>query len=81
MIAADIIKQLRRPVPCLTSPRNHGRCRLTPTLWGMGTRYHTRMKRRAIATLLQQHATIALSSKWPITTPVVPGIIKMSVGR
>jgi hypothetical protein len=45
------------------------------------TRYRTRMKRRAIAASPRQHTTIVLSSKWPVTTPVVPGIIKMSVGR
>src|SRR5260221_14007769 len=31
--------------------------------------------------LLRHYATIVLSSKWPVATPVAPGIIKMSVGR
>jgi len=34
-----------------------------------------------IAALLRQYATIASSSKLPVTTPVIPGIIKMSVDR
>jgi hypothetical protein len=35
----------------------------------------------AVAASLRQHATIVLSSKWPVTTPVIPEIVKMSVDR
>ena len=35
----------------------------------------------AVAASLRQHATIVLSSKWPVTAPIIPGIVKMSVGR
>src|SRR5260370_4982177 len=42
---------------------------------------HTSRARSAVGASLRQHATIVLSSKWPVTTPVIPGIIKMTVGR
>ena len=79
-IAADIIKQPHGPVPCL-SLATTGAAGLSQLSEALRTRYRTRMKRRAIAASLRQYATIVLSSKWPVTTPVVPGIIKMSVGR
>ena len=79
-IAADIIKQAHGPVPCL-SLATIGAAGLRQLSEALRTRYCTRMKRRAIAASLRQYATIDLSSKWPVTTPVVPKIIKMSVGR
>jgi hypothetical protein len=79
-IAADIIKQPHGPVPCL-SFATIGAAGLRQPSEALRTRYCTRMKRRAIAASLRQYATIVLSSKWPVTTPVTTGIIKMSVGR
>jgi Peptidase family M48 len=68
------------PVRCL-SLATIGAAGLPQLSQALRTRYCTRMMRSAIAVSLRQHATIVLSSKWAVTTPVVPEIIKMGVGR